>query len=339
MTLKLFGTALDALDAPERLAMKQAYLAACEAGALPEQHPRDPFDILAPHFINGNQRASSCGKLSIPGWLTPRPGLADKAMVEPQRYTSFMDQGGLKNISDQCADFVAQKILPGIPAMIGVDHCLTGGVIQALTDHLGKDSITLIVLDAHFDALPVTVRAHGMAENFHNDFYHAGNFLAHLMDRDLIRPEHLIMVGVSDHPGHDPKNWPDEQAKMYAECYLDYQKKGVTFITKADLADNRMIELEARLDDIDSPYIYVSLDADVGAACSTHAVRFMDRVGLPEDTLLTIARVLGRSIKQGKPALAGIDITELDVHLMGLKDDRSAEVCLGFIHSLMGWES
>jgi len=98
--------------------------------------------------------------------------------------------------------------------------------------------------------------------------------------------------------------------------------------------------LRRRLDAISTPWVYVSLDADVGACAGIPAVRFLDRVGLEAKEILAVAGEIGTRVQGGQFRLAGFDICEVDVHLLGLEeDDPTIGVCLGFMERLIGREA
>ena len=47
---------------------------------------------------------------------------------------------------------------PVMPVMLGVDHSATGGVVSALSEKLGPENMSVVVLDQHFDGFPVSLR-------------------------------------------------------------------------------------------------------------------------------------------------------------------------------------
>ena len=73
------------------------------------------------------------------------------------------------------------------------------------------------------------------------------------------------------------------------------------------------------------------------------AVRFMDTVGLDEETIIGIAKAINGRIESGRFSPAGFDISEVDIHLLGLEGpdgepDRTAAVCARFVKTLLGCE-
>src|SRR3989304_5209236 len=91
----IFGAALDFLDDPERVGLKLSYLDALRDGLVPADLPADPYDAIAHLAVAARPgRMKLAGKVAVPGWLTPRPGAADRAMIGPASYRAFMDAGG-----------------------------------------------------------------------------------------------------------------------------------------------------------------------------------------------------------------------------------------------------
>ncbi len=330
----LFGAGLDLLDDPERVSLKQAYIEAKANSRLPQDLPLDPYDALSPHLVNRfNGRLSLAGKLELAGWLTPRPGREWAELVRPEYYRASLDQGLCQKVAEACQEFITENILPAVPGLLVVDHSLAGAAIRTLAGKYGAEAITCIVLDSHFDGIPSRLRYPEDRAGFPlPDTYHCGSFLHYLMEEGSLIAENLILLGVSDHPGSPPH--PD----AHACAYLDCTKQGVTFFTKSQVKDERFTErFRARLNAIRTPFVYVSLDADVGACTCLPAVRFMDRVGLEKEEILSVAEMISGQIQSGQFRLAGFDISEIDVHLLGLdKDDTTIEVCLDFIERLIG---
>ncbi len=330
----LFGAGLDLLDDPERVSLKQAYVEATAKGHLPEDLPLDPYDALSPHLANRlNGRLVLSGKLDLAGWLTPRPGREWAEFVKPEYYRASLDQNLCQTVTEACQEFITENILPAMPGLLAVDHSLAGAAIRTIAEKYGAEAITYIVLDSHFDGIPNRLRYPAGKAGFPlPDTYHCGSFLYYLIEEGSLIAENLILLGVSDHPGSPPH--PDALARVY----LDYAKQGVTFFTKSQVRDEWFAErFQARLDAIRTPFVYVSLDADVGACTCLPAVRFMDRVGLEKEEILSAAEMISGQIQSGQFRLAGFDISEIDVHLLGLdKDDTTIEVCLDFIERLIG---
>ena len=330
---RLFGAALDYLDDAERVGLKLAYTKALADDVLPPGLPLDPYDAVAPlvrSIMNG--RTALDGKIDIPGWLTPRPGPDDASLIVPSRYRDFMDAGGALVTARSCAK-AASGCLPDVPVMIAVDHCLSAGPISALSSLHGADSLAVVVLDSHFDAVPPEVR---IGESCDWGGGHCGDFLAYLMEDGIISPERLFVVGAGDRPDKT------DDAGEFGRLYHAWIDKGVKVYNRSECREDAFPDRLAK--DIESSgarHLYVSLDADVGSCASMNAVRFLDGVGLSEEIILNIGRALGSLCAAGRLELAGADVCEIDVHLLGLLDqngreDRTAQICAGFLASLFG---
>ena len=331
MTVKLFGAALDALDDPERVDLKQAYIQAEAAGRLPPGLPLDPYDAIAPIVVGRCPDAvSPGGKLALPGWLTPRPPAEDAPCVDPARYRSFLDRDDINPYLDACACFVERSILPDIPCMIAVDHAMTAGPLKALAERYDPAETTVVIIDSHFDAIPSHIRTLPGHRTPLCGSRNCGSFLAPLMDEGIICPENLVVVGVSDYP-------IPGTADLYRQAYRRFIDQGVTVIPRAEAeAASFPEELEARLMETRGTRLYISLDADAGALTCMNAVRFMDTRGLQEKTIIRLAGLFGKLVNSGRYELAGLDTAEVDVHFLHLEGtqgtpDRTDQVCAAFI--------
>jgi arginase family enzyme len=528
----IIGAALDYLDDPDHLALKLAFLTALSQGRIDPSVPLDPYDAIAPMIValcNGVARRE--GKIEIPSWLTPRPAWRDRELVRAEKYREFMDGQGIAPFVEQCRRRAA-AILPRVPVLISVDHALAAGAIRAASERYGPEAVAVVVLDAHFDAIPAKLRAAfaeeapppaatfaaaaadpvifgsgddalgledlppefnfesvsdtppapaaepaaaealstdtippdlsfegpevevrasapanllakdsipadlcydsppsaepgpaqpGEGKIFCDDplpddlnfdaapassapasavpgpkakdslppdalytdplelaeplppplgaqapppgpppshaVYHAmataprvgmrpafgsgpeglcGDFLARLMDDGVLAPQNLFVAGVSDYPtaGH--------QVQPYGEAYLGWIERGVkVYLKKEALAASFGMRLATDLANTRARVLYVSLDADVAASASLAAVRFMDHIGLPEERVLAIAYALRDLIESERFFLAGLDLSETEVHFLGLSSpnagaDRTAWLCARFAAILLG---
>jgi len=336
MLLRIFGAALDALDDPERVGLKQAWLRALAEGRIPAGLPRDPYDALAPLLIEEvPDRVRPAGKLPLPGWLTPRPLLEDRALVRAERYRAFLEGDRIRDWADACARFVEESVFPDLPLMIAVDHALTAGPLRALSALHGPGAVAAVVVDSHLDAVPCELRAGRTGPVRLSGGQNCGSFLAALLDDGTLLPENLLVVGVSDSPV------PGATAPAYEQAYLGFVSRGVRVFPRdrAGAPDFPAL-LEAELDRSPARLLYVSLDADAGALSCMNAVRFLDTRGLDEAPLLGLASALRNLIDRGRFRLAGADVAEVDVHLLDLAGtphgpDRTARVCVEFVKRLI----
>ena len=334
MAFKLFGAALDALDDPERVDLKRAYIEADASGRLPAEIPKDPYDVIAPHVADRcGDHVALGGKLELPGWLTPRPPLDCTHRILPELYSEFILEDGVKEYVDACACFVERFILPDTPCMLAVDHGMTAGPLRALARCEDPRETTVVVIDSHFDAVPSQYRSLQGAEAPFCGQRNCGSFLSALLQEEAVLPENLFVVGVSDFP-------VEGTTKAYQEAYRFFLECGVTVVTRDEAEEPGFSdELERRLVRTHGKRLYVSLDADAGACQCMNAVRFLNTVGLREETILGFARLFKKLIETGRFRLAGMDVAEVDVHLLGIDDegtpDRTSQVCADFITTLM----
>ena len=346
--IKLFGAALDALDTPQRIALKRAWMQAQAAHRIGPDEPRDPYDAIArPLLDEFPDTFQTSGKMEIPSWFVPRPSPDELGEIEINQYRFFIKSHFEFTMAQQCLFFVQKHILPSVSGMFSVDHALTAGAYLAHADFRGKQNVTLLTLDSHFDAISTKLRIpKGMnALPFPSrDTLNCGNFIGHMINTLGALPENVIVIGPSDYP---PVKKPKEDASVrkFRDAYLSLIEQGVTVIPKSAVRRSSFAqEFENLLLGINTPYIYVSLDADVGSCACMNAVRFMDTVGLDEGAIIGIARAIRRRIEAGQFALAGFDVAEVDVHLLGLTGpdgapDRTAEVCANFVKTLLGCEA
>lgn len=329
-----FGCALDALDSPERVAMKLAYLGAVETGLVTGDVPLDPYDLIIETLtLTGRVRAA--GKVQVPSWLTPRPRLEDGPLIDPASYRDFAEAGGLERVSSEVAAFTKERVLPDRPILISADHSTTGGVLDAVRE---SRDLALIILDAHLDAISAETRrlAAGSGGDPLLDAYDCGTWLMKVIERGVISPDRLVVLGVSDHPGGAPKEDEPRGMAAYREAYLAIEREGASIVTKGRLRDEGAPALEAALKPLEGLDYYVSIDADVAAGPSVKAVRFMDTIGLEPGELLDCASAISRVL--GTQRLSGMDISEVDVHLADIPggDDRTIEVMARAALELIG---
>ncbi len=335
MACKLFGAALDALDDPVRVDLKQAYIQACQAGHIPVDLPLDPFDAISPMVANSCQNTVSiAGKLELPDWLTPRPSTVDVSLVHPARYRSFIDNDELGDYIEACARFVVSNILPDHPCMIAVDHAMSAGPLKALAQHYSPHETTVVIIDSHFDALPSQLRGPPEINAPQCGPRNCGSFLSSLLDDGIVIPENLFIVGVSDYP---TKN----TTELYNQAYQAFIDQGVTVIPRVEAEKATFLdEFEKKLTKNSGRRIYVSLDADAGACTCMNAVRFLDTKGLQEKTIIGLANLLKKLINSRRFELVGLDIAEVDVHFLHLnaiqdRPDKTDHICAEFINLIL----
>ncbi len=346
---KLFGVALDVSDDPFSVQLKLASLWARRQG---QKLPDDPYEAITRRITWSNGQIEPAGRFPLASWLGPRPKPAQERLLTQERMQQFLDGDGPLKAARKLKDFVADKILPGLPVMVGIDHSATGGVVSALSEALGADKLTVLVLDRHFDALPLSVRMEpvlGVASAYPagardlflgmsgEDTYCCGNFWAHLIDKGIVSPERLLFIGVADYPtGKAVPEW-----ETFRSRYLAFEEKGCSFFPLREFEKPYGKRLERFLaQKIRTPYVYVSLDLDVGAYQCVHAARYMDGPGIGARALQDVAKLVAKGCESGRFRLAGLDVMEFNMHLLGITmddgvEDQTVTTALDFIRTLV----
>jgi arginase family enzyme len=342
---KLFGAALEVSDDPFSLQLKHASMWAREQG---QKLQDDPYEAVLEQLIKRNTKIEAAGRFPLPSWLGARPRPADRCYVTQEQAQRFLDEEGVLDTTRKLKEFVKNEILPYIPIMVGIDHSATGGVVSALTEELGSSRLSVIVLDHHFDAFPLSVRMQPVLGKIPrhpswskllvgNDVYCCGNFWAHLIENGTLRPEHLFFVGVADYPAKQSSpEW-----ETFQNSYYDFEKRGCNFFPLRAFKGAYKKRLRRFLmDRISTPYVYVSLDLDVGAYRCVHAARYMDGVGIDQEAILDTAHIIAQGCRACRFELAGLDVMEFNMHLLGLKTaagvvDTTIELATNFICTLI----
>jgi arginase family enzyme len=267
------------------------------------------------------------GSIDLPSWLRPIPSLADEEKITTETFVNFMDHGGFETYAQKVGDFIASHILPDIPCMLAVDHSLTGGAYKKLIALYEPEDISLIVLDSHTDAIPMSVMA-GMIQydidtnpdtvyDRHDPFlydrqdsYNASSFLYYLLAEEVLKPQNLYLIGISDYPPKQAFRIRDPRIESYVNIFSELKRQGVTMLTKSDflISPSKMKNI---LNHIKTPYVYVSVDLDIGARNGVEAVRFLEREGLNERQIYRLVDCL-RSLLFREIHLVGMDLTEIN---------------------------
>jgi arginase family enzyme len=338
---KLFGVALDPTDDPWSLQLKQAWMNADPARLTGLAACRDPYDAVTTGLVEilRERRIEPAGKVPVPTWLTPRPDKADLPLVTAANMAAFFDSGELLEIIKRVQAFVKNNIFPAMPVMVGVDHSATAGVVAALSEKYGPVNLGVIVLDQHFDALPLSIRLAGIenaaAPVGFSDGFCCGNFWAWLMDRGAVLPANLAFIGVADYPAGDT----DPRREIYRRAYLDFEKRGCRFFPLDLFRGDYRRELARFVEAAGAPHIYVSLDLDVASYSGTLAARYMDRPGLNRENVLDVANAIADKCRQGRFTICGLDVMEFNMHFLGIetpggKRDATLELVGSFIAAL-----
>ncbi|MCF8034589.1 MAG: arginase family protein [Desulfarculaceae bacterium] len=317
--IAFLGSALDPDEREPALAEKLASLGAT---------PPSPYEAVLAH-IRGEvapERFRELGEAPAEAWLLPCPEPGQARELSLEAMVGFIDADGCRQAAEQIGELAAQAG-QDIPCLIAVDHSLAGGVIARLSRRLGPENLSLVVLDAHTDAIPMSAVAGAVAYDLEtnpqsaydpNDpflrgrpnSYNASSFLFHLLDEGAVLAKNLYLLGVADWPPKQALRLKDPRMKAYTGAYTHLPRAGVGVATRSDLAGGGA-KLKALLKRIKTPYVYLSLDLDVGAGEAIEAVRFNDRRGLGRAGLIKLAHAL-RGLLDSGPALAGMDLCELN---------------------------
>lgn len=346
----LFGIPFDPLPSKEALLIKHRYIEAQALGNIPHSNYSDPYDFFSdnlPPAVSG--KCHHLGKVSIPTWLEPKPQSDDASKLNLDSLNGFIKSGGCLIIANEVHEFIIKNVLPEIPGMIGVDHSSTYGAISALREYYGGEGLGLVVLDSHFDAVPMSLR-YGLIEyakeaklppSIPLDLFSQGalpsfssreirkwanlnaeNFLLHLIERKLIDPEDLVVVGLADYPGKAFEEIDDPRVKDYLNFFKSLEKAGTRFISKSSLDEYGTEPLGNALHGLNTRQVYISLDIDIGSLSSVYACRFLNTIGLSFNQIRDVFQSLFNSFSDGL-TLAGFDLMEVDIHKLGARIDSS----------------
>jgi arginase family enzyme len=324
---KIFGAAIDVSDDPWTLELKKASMYAQQNGA--NDIYKDPYDALITKIHKIDSAIEPIGKLPVLSWLGPIPDLSDEHLITKENMEKYVADGGLLSMSIQVKEFVKKHILPEQPVMLGVDHSATGGVVSALSEEFGAENLCVIVLDQHFDGLPLSLRLQqstieqlGQISSLSNiaddNEYCCGNFWKHLIDTRVVLPDNLLFIGVADYPAKEAIH----VNSLFRENYLAFETKGCRFFPLEEFEGNYINNLRKFIsNNINTSHVYLSLDIDVGAYNCVHAARYMDTAGINKKALLDIARIISKNCRSGKFRLAGLDIMEFNMHFLDLESE------------------
>ena len=342
---KVFGAALDATDFPLSLQFKQNYLNQLAQNLLLDPNFLDPYEgLLLFSRVLSKDKYLKMGKFPIESWLTPKPNLEDLPLMNQLEFQKFTSKGVIRIYSERLDNYVNNNILPDFPLMIGVDHSLTGGVLNALSNEFGPEDLLILIFDAHFDGLPASISlniAKYMNEhpeetnplisehiNLVNenlnivDTYTCASFLFYLLKEKVIIPENLIIFGCQDYPDVKFRSLDDPRIVEFVEFYNEMEQKGVKFIPKSD-PSTMIKKLSTILKEAEKSKMYISFDTDVGALREIIATRFRNAIGIDQTTIINAAKCIKNAINSKKIDLLGLDIMEIETHLLNREFPKS----------------
>lgn len=289
---------------------------------------------------------TSIDSVDIPEWLSPCPESSLNG-ISVEHFVSFIDGDGCRYY----AELLRQKtreILPEIPMVIAVDHSIAAGAMWAVGEYYDAQDVTFIVLDSHTDAIPVSALLGGISYDMKNnpespfdpedpflkdrkESYNASSFLLYGIEEGWIKAENLILIGPSDIPPKRAHSIKDDGVKRYVSAFKKLNKLGVKLLEKKELVAG-LSKLKGVLKDISTPYVYVSVDMDIGAKSAVEGVRFKDRIGLNRPTIVRIAQEIQSLLERGK-TLVGMDVAEFNGRA---QDERVYELFKDLVSILLG---
>jgi arginase family enzyme len=334
------------LDSDERYDALQEKLASIDRG----ETFTDPYQSVLSLVTSELDlcRWESKGLIPIPDWLHPLPPDSSKPRLTSSEIIAFIDRNGCRMAAEEAGRFVKEEVFPNIPCLIAVDHCLTGEVYRRVAESHAPEETALVVLDSHIDAVPMSILAPAIQydaennpESVHDsedpllydrpDSYNAGSFLYNLLIEGVVLPRNLYLLGISDYPPKQAFRLKDERIKNYVHFYRELKSAGVTLVTKEELLSSPS-RVRRILEGIKTPYLYVSVDMDIGARNALEGVRFLDRQGLNEPQLFRLIGYL-REILDSGVKLAGLDLTEFNPRKAGL--DQTYPIAAQIIKKLL----
>ena len=358
--IKVFGAALDATDFPLSLQFKQNYLNNLAQNLVINPNFLDPYEgLLIFSRVLSKDKFLKIGKFPIESWLTPKPNLEDLSLMNQLEFQKFTRKDVIRIYSEKLNNYVKNNILPDFPLMIGVDHSLTGGVLNALSNEFGSEDLLILIFDAHFDGIPANI-ALNIAKYMNEhpdeinplisedinavnkdvnivDNYTCASFLFFLLKEKVIIPENLIIFGCQDYPDAKFRSLDDSRIVEYVKFYNEMEQKGVNFIPKSD-PSSMIRTLSTILKNTEKSKIYISFDTDVGALRDIIATRFRNAIGIDQTTILNAAKTIKNIINSKKIDLIGLDIMEIETHLLNRvfpksgRRDQTIEVIDSFLN-------
>lgn len=334
------------LDSDERYDALQEKLASIDRGKI-FTDPYQSILSLATQELDPHCWESK-GLLPIPDWLHPFPPNSSRPQLTTSEIVAFIDRNGCREAADEVGRFIEKEVFPDIPCLIAVDHSLSGEVYRRVAKRHAPEETALVVLDSHTDAVPMSILAPAIQydaltnpESVHDpedpllynrpDSYNTSSFLFHLLTEGVVLPRNLYLLGISDYPPKQAFRLKDERIRDYVDFYRELRNTGVTLVTKDELLSSPA-RVRRILEGIKTPYLYVSVDMDIGARNALEGVRFLDRQGLNEPQLFRLIGYLREVLDRGV-RLAGLDLTEFNPRKASL--DQTYPIAARIIKNLV----
>lgn len=331
---QIFSHPFDPWDGEDRVQLKRAYAFYSRVGKPTFPTFSDPYDGIKLNLKkNFNSSLEFIGKIPVESWLRPTPNFEDLPLLTAENFAIFIDSNGCIEYSETVEAFIESKV-DGLPVMIGVDHSATGGALKAALKKYGKDLVSFIVIDSHSDFIPMKNRYDMIQYNQENsqiyssksnyypfaverpESYNAGTFIYDLIKDKSIPPDRVVIIGVSDKPQENLK-YVDKRPDDAIKFYRNIEESGLKIITKQELQKLGHEEIfELFKESLNTPYVYISIDIDIGAIASIMGARQITDppiIGLSKNELYILLDSLKRFIT-GEVELVGLDLMEIDVY-------------------------
>lgn len=335
------------LDPDERQEAVEQKLADAGAGAGRDDPYQRVLALIRDEVDQAGWREAGC--LDVPPWLRPMPPLGEMGGMVVDNFVQFIDGQGCRAAAQALGQMLDEQAADGVPCLIAVDHSLTGGVLQRLAARYGPENITCVVLDSHLDAVPTPLTSGAIAYDLETnpqsvydasdpfiagrpDSYNASSFLHHLIADGVVLAGNLIVAGISDYPPKRAFRIKDPRIQAFTRAYSGLRNQGARILTKKDLAGGAG-KLAAVLSQVKTPYLYVSIDMDIGALNALEGVRFRNWTGIGEKQIYGLARAIAKAT-DGGPELIGLDVTEFNPRLAD-PPDRTYRIAANLIEMLV----
>jgi arginase family enzyme len=158
-----------------------------------------------------------------------------------------------------------------------------------------------------------------------------------MLAEEVLKPQNLYLIGVSDYPPKHAFRIKDPRIENYVNIFSELKRKRVTILTKNDFLISPS-KVKNVLNHIKSPYVYISIDLDIGARNGIEGVRFLERQGLNEKQIYRLVDLLKSLFSKGI-RLAGMDLTEINPRKAGghhpTDEDQTYRIAANIIEKLL----
>ena len=259
-------------------------------------------------------------EIPVESWLKPLPDKSDLPLMTVENFVVFIDSNGCLEYAEDVKN-ACLGIDSRIPVFVGVDHSLSGGVVEAISE---KNDLVYVVLDAHFDCILPEIRC-GLLQydaetnpeskySINNPFiynrpnsYNADSYMYYLWDWNIVERENTVVAGVVDYPSENAWKIEDDRVQKYLGFYISQEEKGVKIIRAERIRSNPRKIIDSALKECSGDSIYLSIDLDVGANMCCSGVRFSEHNGVSCQTIIEVVKHIIKKYK-----LVGVDLCEFD---------------------------